>query len=97
MNTTITFRHMQPSEALKDHVGERLERLRKYARDPVEVHVILDIEKNRHTAEVILTAKGVNAQSSITSEDMYTSVEAAIDKVEKNLRRHHDKKITART
>ncbi len=96
MKITITFRHLTSSPAIKEHVEAKLERLDKYARKPLEAHVILDLEKNRHTAEIVVTGKGVQTTGTFTSDDMYTSIEAAVDKVEKALRRIHEKKVKAK-
>ena len=97
MKTTITFRHLQASEALKELVNSKLERVEKYVDDPAEVHVVLSVEKGRHTAEMILSAKGVKAQGSETSGDMYTSIDGALDKIEKTARRSHNKKVKRKT
>ncbi len=93
MKTTITFRHVQSSDALKDHVNAKLEKVEKYVNDPAEVHVVLSVEKGRHTAELILNAKGIQAQGTMTSGDMYTSIDGAVDKIEKTARRTHDKTV----
>ncbi|RME53442.1 MAG: ribosomal subunit interface protein, partial [Deltaproteobacteria bacterium] len=41
MNISVTFRHMEPSEALKAYVEEKLGKLKKYVIPPVEVNVVL--------------------------------------------------------
>ena len=97
MKTTITFRHMQPSEALKGYVNERLTKLDRYVRNSAEAHVILNVEKSVHSAEVVVASKGVRAQGRLGTQDMYASIDGAIEKVEKTLKRHHDKRITAKS
>ncbi|MFH1262650.1 MAG: ribosome-associated translation inhibitor RaiA [Pseudomonadota bacterium] len=96
MKTTITFRHMDSSSALKDFVNEHLERLDRYFESAKEAHVILTVEKYMQIAEVVFTAKGVRATGKVSSEDMYKSITGAADKVEKVLKRHHDKIIKPR-
>ncbi|RME01421.1 MAG: ribosome-associated translation inhibitor RaiA, partial [Deltaproteobacteria bacterium] len=56
MNISVTFRHMEPSEALKAYAEEKLGKLKKYVIPPVEVNVVLSVEKFRHIAEVTLIA-----------------------------------------
>ena len=96
MKTAITFRNMQASDPMKDHVNERLERLDRYMSKPGDAHVVLRVEKNHHFAEIVITGKGITAKGEATTQDMYAAFEEAADKVEKTLRRHHDKKVGKR-
>jgi len=97
MKVSITFRHIQASDALKNFVNERMDRLDKYGRKSKEAHVILSTERHNHNAEVVLSSKGIKATGKASTPDMYSSIEEAIGKVEKALRRHHDKIIRSKT
>lgn len=97
MKVSITFRHMKSSPAIKDYIKERLIRLDRYEHKAKDVHVILSMERYLHVAEVVLSAKKFRAQGKASTEDMYMSIDDAIAKVEKTLRRHRDKKIRAKT
>ena len=96
MKTTITFRHMKSSTTIKDFVKEHLDRLDRYFEKSKEAHVILSVEKYMQIAEVVLTAKGVRATGKSATQDMYTSIDEAVSKVEKVLKRHHDKIVKTR-
>jgi putative sigma-54 modulation protein len=85
---------MHPSSAMKEHISQRLLRLDKFVHNASEAHVILTVGKNSHDAEVVVSAKGVHAQGTHSSLDMYASIDGAIEKVAKTLKRHHDKKIS---
>ena len=41
MQFAVTFRHMEPTDALKSYAKERMERVRKYLPDPIACHVVL--------------------------------------------------------
>lgn len=97
MKTTITFRHIPSSDAVKNFVHQRLEKLAKYSTKETEAHVILSIEKHLHNAEIVLHTKGVRATGKGSTNDMYASIETATDKVEKAMRRHHDKKTRSKS
>ena len=58
MQITTTFRHLEPSDALKSYAEEKLERVKKYIDEPVVAQVFMTVEKIRHCAEVTITAKG---------------------------------------
>jgi putative sigma-54 modulation protein len=90
MGIAITFRHLSPSDALKGYVHEKLERVQKYLRQPLDAHVTLFTEKHLHVAEVSLASEGRHYQARHDSEDMYKSIDLMIDKVEHQISRHHD-------
>ena len=96
MKTSITFRHMKATPAIKDFIMERLARLDRVGRGQKEAHVILSVDKAQHEAEVIVTLKGLHAQAKSSTFDMYASIDEAIDKVEQTLRRHKSKKVKER-
>lgn len=93
MNITVTCRHMEMSNALREHATSRvLESLDEFPRVE-DVHVILDVQRKiNHIAEVVVKAKNhVHAEAKETTSDMYASIDAAVDKVHRQLRKHRDK------
>ncbi|GFO54230.1 ribosomal subunit interface protein [Geomonas sp. Red276] len=91
MQITTTFRHMEPSDALKGYAEEKLERVKKYIDEPIVVQVFLTVEKIRHLAEVTITAKGITIKAAEESNDMYASLDAVADKIERQLRRFKER------
>jgi putative sigma-54 modulation protein len=91
MQITTTFRHMEPSDALKSYAEEKLERVKKYIDEPVVVQVFLTVEKIRHSAEVTINAKGITIKAAEESNDMYASLDAVVDKIERQLRRFKER------
>jgi len=82
---------MDPSEALKSYAEEKLERVKKYIDEPAVVQVFLTVEKIRHSAEVTITAKGITIKAAEESNDMYASLDAVSDKIERQLRRFKER------
>ncbi len=91
MQITTTFRHMEPSDALKSYAEEKLDRVKKYIDEPVVAQVFLTVEKIRHMAEVTLTAKGITIKASEETNDMYAAVDAVVDKIERQMRRYKER------
>ena len=91
MQVTTTFRHMEPSDALKGYAEEKLERVKKYIDEPIVAQVFLTVEKIRHTAEVTLTAKGITIKASEETNDMYAAIDAVVDKIERQMRRYKER------
>ncbi|BCS53468.1 ribosome hibernation-promoting factor, HPF/YfiA family [Geobacter sp. SVR] len=92
MQVTTTFRHMEQSEALKSYAEEKLERVAKYIDEPISAQVFLVVEKKiRHIVEIVINAKGISTKASEATNDMYASVDAVIDKIERQLKRYKEK------
>lgn len=91
MQITTTFRHMEPSEALKSYAEEKLERVKKYIDEPIVAQVFLTVEKIRHRAEVTINAKGITIKAAEETNDMYASLDAVSDKIERQLSRYKER------
>lgn len=91
MQIATTFRHMEPSEALKSYAEEKLERVKKYIDEPIVAQVYLTVEKIRHIVEITINARGITIKASEATNDMYAAVDAVIDKIERQLRRYKER------
>ncbi|MFO7774345.1 MAG: ribosome-associated translation inhibitor RaiA [Candidatus Hydrogenedentota bacterium] len=87
MNVKITGRHTELTDSIKDHVEKKLEKCQAHFDKPMDVDVVLTVEKHRHIADVTLSANGVRLHAEESSNDMYTSVDAAIDKLDRQIRK----------
>lgn len=94
MQVSVTFRHMDASDALKDHAAEKVSRIEKYIHTPTDAHVVLSVEKHQHRAEINVTANGVRVRGEESSGDMYGSIDGAAQKIEKQLKRYRNKLAT---
>jgi len=92
MQVLITARHMELTEALKDHVRNKIERLNKYVDDIIEANAILSVEKYRHSAEITVKVNGMTFNSVDMTENMYTSIDRVIDKLERQLKKYKGKR-----
>ena len=91
MQVNITFRHLDPTEALKAHVRDRVEHVQKYIDRPGEAHAVLHVENLDHHAELTMKAGRFLLRGSAKSQDMYASIDAAAEKIEKQLKKHKAK------
>lgn len=92
MQVTVTFRHMESSDALRKYAVEKSERLAKYLFEPIEIHWALSVEKIRHIADVNITANGATVTAQESTSDMYSAIDMALDKLEKQVRKNKEKR-----
>jgi putative sigma-54 modulation protein len=91
MRIAVTFRHVHPTPALRTYAEEKLGRVRKYLRRPVDAHVILSVAKERHVAEITLQADHVRMFAQEETHDLYSAIDLALDKLE-----HQAQKLKAK-
>jgi len=92
MEITVTFRHLEPNEALKQYVHEKVSRIEKYLTRVTEVTVILSLEKRSNIAEVIVNVNRAQITAKETNEDnMYTAIDLVMDKIERQTKKYKDK------
>ncbi|HWP46963.1 MAG TPA: ribosome-associated translation inhibitor RaiA [Candidatus Limnocylindrales bacterium] len=94
MQINITGRHLEITNALREYVTTKIEKLGKYLHI-VEAHIILSVEKYRHMAEVTLQAKRTKIHGQEETGDMYQAIDSVIDKIEKQIKKRKGK-ITSR-
>jgi len=91
MNITTTARHYDLAPALKDYAESKVRSLKKYFDHIVNAHVIFSLEKYRQRVEITLHVNGKDFVTLQESEDMYLSVDRAIEKLEEQLKRYSSK------
>jgi putative sigma-54 modulation protein len=92
MQFAVTFRHMEPTEALKSYARERMERVRKYLPDPISCHVVLSTERHNHRIDVTFHLhNGLSVTGHEITENMYSSIDLCIAKIERQVRKYKGK------
>ena len=92
MSIEVTARHMQVEDDIQEYAKRQAEGIRDEFPRVEHVHVILDVEKKRRIAEVIVQAKNhIRVGITESSDNMRVSIDLAVDKTSKQLRRSRDK------
>lgn len=91
MQISVTFRQIEPSDALKNYVTDRLSKFKRYLEGPVEAHVVLGLEKFRHLADVTIDSNGRIIKGKEENSDMYAAIDLVMDKIDMQLKKFRDK------
>lgn len=91
MRLNITARHFNLSDRLKQYTEKEVRRLKRYYDGILDCDVILDWEKQAQVAEIVLHVYGTKLTVREKSEDMYKSINLAVDKLERQLKRYKGK------
>jgi putative sigma-54 modulation protein len=90
MRIDYTFRNLDSSDAIKAYAAEKLGKLQKFVRGPVEAAVTFSVERHLHCVDVNLNADGTHHQGREEQEDMYASIDLVVDKIQRQLNRAHE-------
>ncbi len=93
MQINISGHHVDVTEAMRQYVLEKFDKLARHSEQITNVHVILEVEKNRQTAEATIHVKGGELFADATSEDLYAAIDMLIDKLDRQLIKHKEKVI----
>jgi putative sigma-54 modulation protein len=88
MEITVTFRHTDPIESLKNYAEEKISKIKKYIDVPLDAHIVLSVEKFRHIADVTLSLNGTRIKAVEETSDMYSAIDQVMDKVENQVKKH---------
>jgi len=91
MKISVTFRNTEGEEWFKNYVEEKLGKLKKYLDRPVEVRVVLSVEKFRNVAEINLTDNGMAVNTREEAKEMALAIDEAVEKIERQLKKHREK------
>ena len=91
MKLTVAGRHLKITDAIEEHLEAKIEKNIKQWADTADIHVALAVEKHRHLAEITIKTKGFTVHGNHETDDLYKAIDSAMDKVEKQLRKHKER------
>ena len=91
MQTSVTFKNLDPSETLKSYVTDKLNRFDRLLDNPAEANVVLSVEKFRHIAEINIAGDRLTINGKEQTVDMYSAIDVVLDKLEKQIKKHKQK------
>jgi len=95
MQINVKGHQVDVTPALHDYVTSKFERVTRHYDHLHELNVVLGVEKLLHKAEATIqcsgkkTAKKIHADA--TAADMYAAIDALVDKIDKQVRKHKEK------
>jgi putative sigma-54 modulation protein len=94
MQLSTTFRHMDGSQAVREYTAERLDKIKKYfQKGPISAHATFSVERGfNHCVDLSITLpNGIAINAKETTEDMYSSIDLAAARIERQVRKWKEK------
>ena len=88
----VTGRHVSITEAIKNYAISKVDQLHLDYPRIIEAQVILNVEKYRHSAEIILHCNNhITIEAIEETDDMYASIDGVIAKIARQMRKYKTK------
>jgi len=91
MKITLTGRKIEITDGIRNHFNQKMDKTISNLDGATDIHVALCVEKHRHLAEILLKTKDFTLHSHEETNDLYASMDKALEKMEKQLRKHKEK------
>jgi putative sigma-54 modulation protein len=91
MQINLTGHHVDITDALRDYVQDKFERLERHFDQVIDIHVVLTVAKNHNKAEANLQVSGNQIHADAIHDDMYAAIDGLIDKTDRQLIKHKEK------
>ncbi|BBA34093.1 ribosomal subunit interface protein [Methylocaldum marinum] len=91
MQISVTGHHVDVTEALKNYVLEKMQRIERHFDKIVNVHVVLEVEKLVQKAEATVQVNGASLFAQDESEDLYAAIDGMVDKLDRQVVKHKEK------
>ncbi len=91
MNITVTGRHLNVSDNLREYAEKKIKKLERYFNQLIDAHVILSSEKLDRISEVVINGDGVQFHGKENAADLHSAIDLLFEKMEKQIRRYKEK------
>ena len=91
MQIQIDGHHVDVTESMHDYIHNKLTRVERHFDQVVDVHVVLRVEKQRQKAEATVHLAGNNIHAESENDDMYAAIDALVDKLDRQVKKHKEK------
>lgn len=93
MQLDVTGHHVDVTDALRQYVITKLEKIERHFDLVTDVHCILTVEKLRHKAEATVNVNGGRIYADATEEDMYAAIDGLVDKLDRQVKKYKEKLV----
>jgi len=91
MQVSVTGHHVEVTDSLRNHVEEKIGKLKRHFDNVTDVHVILTVEKLEKKAEATVQISGAKLFADDVQEDMYQAIDNMVDKLDRQIIKHKEK------
>ena len=97
MNLNVTGHHLEVTQAIRDYLASKLERLTRHFDHVIDINVILSVERTQRKAEATVHLRGKDLFAESHDDDMYAAIDSLVDKLNRQIVKHKEKRSAGRS
>lgn len=91
MQITVSGQQMDLTDAIRTYTEQKFHKLSRHFDQVININVVLSVEKSRQKAEANLTVSGTHLHANAETNDMYATIDALIDKLDRQILKYKEK------
>ncbi len=91
MKYIISGKNVEITSALRERATVKISKLEKFFTKDTEVHIMMNVQKSRHTVEVTIPFNGYVLRAEETEGDMYASIDKVVDILLNQIKKYRTK------
>ena len=92
MNIKVTGKNIEITDAIRQYVEDKSDRLSKFENANTELNVVCSVEREEQIVELQLSHNGEFTKIEERNDDLYASIDLALDRLERQMRKDKEKK-----
>lgn len=85
---TVTGRNVLVTDAMQQYAIDKISKIDRFSNRVVNVNVVMDIQRIEHRVDIILKVDQIVVRSSANTDNMYASIDKAVDRLKSQLSRY---------
>lgn len=91
MNLNISGHHIDLTDALRNYVRSKLQRVERHFDHVIDAEIVLEVEKLQHKAEATLHLSGKTLHAEAVETDMYAAIDVMADRLDRQICKFKEK------
>ena len=91
MNLNLTGRHLEITPAMRQHVADKIAKLKSHFDGVMDVAVVLSVDKLRQKAEGSVHLSGKDVFVDAEDDNMYVAIDNMVEKLDRQILKHKEK------
>jgi putative sigma-54 modulation protein len=91
MNVQVSGHHVEVTQAIREYVLSKLERVQRHFDQVIDINVILSVQKLKQKAEISVHVRGKDIHVESDDADMYAAIDLMMDKLDRQVIKHKQK------
>ncbi len=96
MNLNLTGRHLEITPAIRNHVIDKLDKVKRHFDNVIDINVILSVDKLIQKAEATVHISGKNIFAETEDGNLYVAIDALVDSLDRQVLKHKEKRTASR-